>query len=228
MEITCNRCHQTIPEESCYCPTCGLPQLVYATTEGEAAAPVERWNEAVRDASQVEWKPALRVAMVLAIPAGVLCGILPLGLLGMVWMAAAAAWAVSLYARRQKPGWVTIGAGARIGLVTGLVGGWLALGTTGAGLYAQRFLLHQAGEMDRDWKMQLEASDQIYQRVMGQMGLYDAAQAELQRRFEMTPEGHATVVLFGVAIMTTILLLFSVAGGALGARMIARSRRPRA
>ena len=128
MEITCIRCHQTVEADSCYCPTCGLPQLVYSTEgEGGQAQP-ERWTEAVRDASSVDWKPALRAAMLLAIPAGLLsCGISPVSILGLFWMSAAAAWAVTIYVRGQRPAWITMGAGARIGLVTGLLAGALVV-----------------------------------------------------------------------------------------------------
>src|SRR4051812_26555835 len=103
MEITCHRCHQAVPEGSCFCPTCGLPQLVYATEEGAPVVSAERWTEAMRDAGQVDWNAALRVAMLLAVPAGLLsCVFWRVGILGLFWMAAAAAWAVSLYVRRQK------------------------------------------------------------------------------------------------------------------------------
>src|SRR5450755_793290 len=112
MEITCTRCHQPVEAENCYCPTCGLPQLVYASENGAGPAQPERWNESVRDASSVEWKPALRAAMLLAVPAGLLsCGISPVGMLGLFWMSAAAAWAVTLYVRGQRPAWITTGAG---------------------------------------------------------------------------------------------------------------------
>ena len=76
MEITCNRCHQTVQAENCYCSSCGLPQLVYATDGAQAQAQPERWDEAVRDASSIDWKPALSAALKLAIPAGVLCAML--------------------------------------------------------------------------------------------------------------------------------------------------------
>src|ERR1700739_4997069 len=98
MEITCHRCHQPGDAEDCYCPACGLPQLVY-TTEGESGqAPAERWCAAGRRACGVEWKPAMRAALALAVPAGFLSsGLSPVGILGMFWMAAAAAWAVAIY-----------------------------------------------------------------------------------------------------------------------------------
>ena len=149
MEITCTRCHQTIQTEDCYCPACGLPQLLYTADGVPGQAQPEQWNEAVRDASKVEWKPALRAALMLAVPAGLLSsGLSPLGYLGLFWMAAAAAWAVVLYVRSQRPAWITIGAGARIGLVTGLLGGWLAFSASGGALFVERFVFHQSSQID--------------------------------------------------------------------------------
>ena len=132
MEITCTRCHQTIQAENCYCPVCGLPQLVYTAECAPGQGQPERWNEAVRDAGSVDWKPALRAALMLAVPAGLLCSMLsPVSIFGLLLMAAAAAWAVVLYVRSQRPAWITIGAGARIGLVTGVLGGWTGCRITG-------------------------------------------------------------------------------------------------
>src|SRR5271166_6420542 len=116
MEITCTRCHQTILADNCYCPACGLPQLVCSAEGVTGTGITERLQEPVRDASSVDWKTALRVVLMLAVPAGILSSeASPFGLLGMFWMASAAALAVVLYLRRQRPGWITMGAGARIG-----------------------------------------------------------------------------------------------------------------
>src|SRR5262252_4547371 len=152
METTCNRCHQPIEAESCYCPTCGLPQLVYTGESGTGQTQPEK-AETVRDASCVDWKAALRAAVLLAIPTGVLSsGISPAGVLGLFWMLAAAAWAVTLYVRGQRPAWITVGAGARIGLVTGLIAGAVAFTVSGSTLFVQRVVLHQSGTIDSEWK----------------------------------------------------------------------------
>ena len=104
MEILCNRCHQAIQAGDCYCPACGLPQLVYTADGTPGQAQPERWNEAVQDASIVNWKPALRAALMLAVPAGLFSSMLsPLSSLWIFWMAAAAAWTVVLYVRSQRP-----------------------------------------------------------------------------------------------------------------------------
>ena len=229
MEITCNRCHQPVTEESCYCPTCGLPQLLY-TSEGNAGqVQQEKWNEAVNDASAVDWKPALRAAMLLALPAGLLsCGISPVGgsILGLVLMVGASAWAVTIYVRGQHPAWITMGAGARIGLVTGLMAAALAFAITGIALFLERFAFHQSGAMDMQWKMLVDAMVQISQRVMGQLGVPDQGQYQMQRNLMLSPEGHAAYETLNIASNDAFLILFAAAGGAMGARILARSRRP--
>jgi hypothetical protein len=231
MEITCNRCHQTVEAEDCYCPACGLPQFVYSADVVPGQAQPERWNEAVRDASSVEWKPALRAALMLAVPAGMLSsGVSRLGFFGLVWMAAAAAWAVAIYVRSQRPAWITIGAGVRIGLVTGLLAGWLAFGVSGGALFVQRFVLHQSSQIDAEWKTRVDMSQQLTQQWTAGMGPADATQAQAARTqiqtFMLSPEGHAGIEAFGFAANSLFLLCFAAVGGALGARLMARARRP--
>jgi hypothetical protein len=229
MEITCSRCHQAVETENCYCPTCGLPQFVYANESDASQAMPERGNETARDASSVDWKPALRAAMLLALPAGLLSsGISPVGMLGLFWMSAAAAWAVTIYVRGQRPVWITTGAGARIGLVTGLIAASLAFTVGGGALFVERFGLHQANVIDAQWKIQVEQSNQLTQQLMSQVGVVDAAQLQAQKNLMLSPEGHAGIEAFGLASNAVFLLLFASAGGAMGARLLARSRRPEA
>jgi hypothetical protein len=221
MEVTCSRCHQTVQPEDCFCPYCGLPQLVY-TAEG-AAAPgqIERVGEPVRDAGTVDWKPALRLALMLAVPAGAICSMYsPAGILGLPLMAAAGAWAVALYMRGRRPAWITIGAGARIGLVTGILGCWTAAFTTAISLYAMRFWLHQGPSIDDAWNAQISLSTQL----LASWGV-DAQQIAMNRAIMVSPEGHAGAMLLDTAVLAVILLGFSVAGGALGARFLGRPRR---
>jgi hypothetical protein len=223
MEITCNRCHQTVQTDNCYCPACGLPQLVYdAESQPEQNAPA-RWNEAVRDASSVAWKPAIKFALILAVPVGMLCSILsPIGIFGLVLMAATAAWVVTLYMRSQHSPWITTGAGARIGLVTGLLGGWTAAATTGVALYAMRFWSHQGYVFDNFWQNLIV---QQMTRQWTSMGV-DAQTITTARAWLLSPEGRAGWVLSAVSFLAAALLLVAVAGGALGARLHAHSRRP--
>lgn len=222
MEVTCHRCHRTVQIEDTYCPACGLPQLVYSADEATGPGQAERWNEPLRDASMVAWKPALRVAAMLAVPAGLLCSVYsPVGKLGLLWMAAAAAWAVLLYVRNQQAPWITLGAGARIGLVTGIFGGWTAAAATGATLVVMRFPLHQGKVIDGYWE------DKVNEVVARELAVgADAHSIALAKAWLLSPEGRAGMILLGVMALCFALLFFAAAGGALGARMTVRTRRP--
>ena len=231
MEITCNRCHQTVEAENCYCPSCGLPKLVYEAGDapGQAQA-VEPGVGAVRDAASVDWKPALRAALMMAVPAGLLSsGLSPVGFFGLVWMSTAAAWAVVLYVRNQSPAWITLGAGARIGLVTGLLAAWLAFSVSGGALFVERFVFHQSGQIDAEWKNRVAMSQEMAAQWTAGAAPGDATQAQSVRSqvqaFMLSPEGHASIEACGYAANSFFLLIFATAGGALGARYLARSRR---
>jgi hypothetical protein len=231
MEITCTRCHQAVEADNCYCPTCGLPQLKYSAENVPGQAPPERWTEPVRDASMVDWKRALPVALMLAVPAGLLSsGVSPMSGFGLFWMAAAAAWTVALYLRSQRPAWITVGAGARIGLVTGLLGGWMAFAVSGGQLFVDRALLHKGGQFDTDWQQSVDAGNQRVQQLLSGMSSEFQAQLQLSqaqnRSVVLSPYGRAGSAAFGLATGTGFLILFAIAGGALGARLQARARRP--
>ncbi len=221
MELTCSRCHQTVLDAYCYCPACGLPQFVYSAENSGNTGERNRWDEVVRDANAVDWKSAMRSALPLAIPAGFLCSMLsPVNILGVLLMGTAAAWAVTLYMRSQRPAWITVGAGARIGLVTGVVGSWAAAAMSGLSLYAMRFWLHQG-----DW------FDNFWQSVVNQwqaQGIASGADTQNLAAFKallISPQGRAGFVLVGIAFLMATLVLFAIAGGALSARMLTRTRR---
>ena len=234
MEITCTRCHQTVDADSCYCATCGLPQLVYSADPSSGLAQPERWNEPVRDAASIDWKPALRAALMLAVPAGLLSSVRsPVAFMGLFWMAAAAGWAVVLYVRSQRPAWITIGAGARIGLVTGLLGGWLAFSASGGALFVERFAFHQSSQIDSEWNSEMTLNQELTQQLTSGIAPSDAADAQSAKAemkalydFTLSPEGHAGWEAFLLARNSLLLLAIAVAGGALGARILARTRRP--
>lgn len=221
MEMTCSRCHQTVQDGYCYCPTCGLPQFVYSAENATDAEQPDRWDQAVRGANSVDWIAALRSTLPLAIPAGVLCSLLsPVSVFGLLLMGAAAAWAVVLYTRGQRPSWVTIGAGARIGLVAGVIGGCSAAVVSGFSLFAMRFWLHQGSYFDKFW---LDLVDQ--QQAQGIALGADRQALAAFKAMMISPQGRAGMVLSAVVFLMATLVLFAIAGGALSARLLARTRR---
>lgn len=222
MELTCNRCHQTVEAEDCFCPICGLPQIVFSAEGNATAGQPERWPETVRDAGTVNWKPALKLSLVLAIPAGILCAeVTRVGPAGVLLVPFAAAWAVALYVRNQQPSWITVGAGARIGLVTGILASWTAALTLGFALYAQRYWMRQGSSIDNFWATLINQLNQQW----ASMGI-DAQTIAAYRALLQSPEGRAGYMLSTVGFLACIILVFAVAGGALGARFLGRPRRP--
>lgn len=216
MEITCTRCHQSVPADSCFCPACGLPQLVYSSEDSTVAVPAERGGFVPRDANSVEWKSALRAAVLLAIPAGLLSfGFAPIGLF---WTAAAAAWAVSRYVRRQRPGWITTSAGARIGLVTGLISGWLAFCVTAVTFFCTRFWFHQGETFDQAWQAIVNQSTQQQMQAMSA----DVQAITSIRNLMLSPQGRAGFALTIALCLEIALIAFAAAGGAIGARLMSK------
>jgi hypothetical protein len=223
MELTCNRCHQTVESGASFCPNCGLPQLVYSAEELAGNGEPERWEEAVRDASSVAWQPAMRSALMLGVPAGVVCAFLwPVGILGMILMGFAGAWVVSIYMKRQQPAWITLGAGARIGMVTGLIGTWASGATSGIALFAMRYWAHQGSVFDNFWTHLVNVQLSQQWNSMGA----DAQTVAMLKSMLLSPEGRGMWALCTVAFLMASSLVFAIAGGALSARLQARRRRP--
>ncbi len=231
MEITCSRCHQAIPPDGLYCPSCGLPQLVYSSEEKAVSSQPNQWDSVLLEVGAVEWKPALRAVLLLAVPAGVIFGGTSfLGLLGLVWVAAAAAWSVTLYVRRQRaarrPVLLTTGAGARIGLVTGLITGWIAFAAFGAMMCADRFVFHQGKDLDDLWQTQVAKASEQWQSISAtsQDPQATLAFSKSLAAWLLSPEGRAGSILSFLVLVEFILVVFAVAGGMLGAKLIAKPR----
>jgi RNA polymerase subunit RPABC4/transcription elongation factor Spt4 len=234
METTCSRCHQTIPTDGLYCPSCGLPQFVYSGEESAVPAQANQSADAPHEVGAVEWKPALRLVLLLSVPVGLLLGRTNfLELLGLIWIAAVAAWAVTLYVRRQRaaqrPFWLTTGAGARIGLVTGLITGWVAFAAFAASLYVERNVFHRGKEMDDARQAQvakgyeLLQSSGLWQSLVASTRDPQAAEAMVKEQiaWSLSPEGTAGSALSEVLMAEFLLVAFAVAGGAMGAKLLA-------
>ena len=177
------------------------------------------WPAAVPTADVVDWRQAMRLILLFALPTGVAANML--SLLGAVLMAIAAALVVLLYMRNRRPAWITTGAGARIGLVLGLLAGWVSLASAGVSLFVMRFGLHQGKSFDDVW---LQFVQQQAPATLAAFGL-DAGQVSQQCAMLLSPDGQAGFMVAGLLISLVILLVLSVVGGAVGARLAVRRRR---
>jgi hypothetical protein len=179
-------------------------------------------------AADIAWRPALQACLMLSIPAAILVSRLS-PLIGLFWIMGAAAWAVVLYTRRARIPGISAGAGARIGLVTGLFAGWLTCGVNGAALWVARSLEHQGGEIDSVWQTAVQKNFEQQQQMLAQMGMASADAAQMMqsmRTMMLSAEGRAGFALFGFLTDAVLVVLFSVIGGAVGARFLAHPRRP--
>ncbi len=125
-------------------------------------------------------------------------------------MPLAATWVIALYMRSQRPAWITIGAGARIGLVTGILGGSAAALTTGVALYAMRFWLHQGNVFDDMWQNQIKVGSQ----QLAALG-FDAQTVANTRLMMLSPDGRAASMLFNTALMSLVILALGLAAARL-------------
>jgi hypothetical protein len=222
MEITCTRCHQTVQPADCFCPYCGLPQLVYDCETAADPTQPDKWNEIVRDAGSIDWKPALRYAVLLGMPAGILASLLAgASYLGLLLMGVTGALVIVLYMRNRRPSWITLGAGTRIGLVTGILGGWTAIFASGIALFAARHWFHQGPDLDSSLTKQINDSSQ----QLLSLGM-DAQNIATVKQFLLSPEGRAGGLIWSACFLGIALLIFAVAGAAISTRILARTRRP--
>lgn len=148
--------------ESPFCPHCGTPQLFLAMenqsveTGGEPTLRPDGTSSTGRQPpprpQQVEWKTAIRCALLVAGIGSVLSLVSMrvdvLTLVSLVWMMFASLITLALYQMRRPGAWIDVRVGARIGLVVGMC---MALGlgavVAGAGLVA-RYGLHAMGTFD--------------------------------------------------------------------------------
>jgi hypothetical protein len=90
--------------------------------------------------------------------------------------------------------------------------------------------MHHSSEIDSDWKKGIDAGQQWTRQIAENMGPAFSAQMEAtsaqNEAWMLSPEGHAGGQAFDLAIASAFLLFFAMAGGALGARLLAPARTP--
>jgi ribosomal protein L40E len=222
MEQVCHRCGGTLNTSEPFCPHCGAPQLRYEATEEPAphphAAPAQRLN--ARNPNAIHWSDALLVAILVAIPAGVLSALLGLEAL---WGIAGGMTIISLYRRRTgtlltgKMGW-------RIGALLGVFAAAIASITEAITLVVQRFALHQGAMLDARYH-------DVGQQLVDQLTRSNPDAAAVLPgfvHFWLTPDGAAAMVLINAAGVAVFVLIFASIGGALGARLTQKTAQPSA
>lgn len=215
MHEFCHRCGGEISDgdrSTPFCQHCGAPQIYLvdheqpvdsgeANTTGAAPPPSPR---------QVEWKTAIRCALLVAGIAAALSLVAArfeaVSPLSWLWTVSGSLITLGLYQRRRPKAWMDAGIGARIGVVVGVIlVGCLAVAMAAGGLVA-RYLLHNMAGFDAQLTQQLH--------LQIDHALATNPDAKSIRGFLYSPEFRAAMMLAGFAMVSGILLVLSTVGGA--------------
>ncbi len=162
----------------------------------------------------IRWELAWRGALLCGVGAAILTAIPVVSLGCCLWMLGAGAFSVSLYQKRMSETVITPGMGMKLGALAGVFGfvvnavfstiSFVALRTSGG-------FRHAMGE-----QMQRQMSSNPDPKV----------QEMMQHMFDWmnTPQGAATMIVFYLIIMAVVFVVFTGAGGALGASMFGKRR----
>ncbi|WP_353069834.1 hypothetical protein RBB75_05705 [Tunturibacter empetritectus] len=231
MHEYCHRCGGELSAsvgDSPFCPHCGSPQIYLQDYELQSNGE-EQSNGAEGDTTgamppprpqQVEWKTAIRCALLVAVVAAVLsvlsARVQLVSPLTWLWTISGSMITLALYQKRKPLAWMDAGIGARIGVVVGLaLVSCLAVAMAGAGLVA-RFGLHNMAGFDAELTQTLHA--QVEKAAATTPEPPDVV------RFLYSPEARAGIMLAGFAMVSGVLLVLSTVGGALGGFMRMRRK----
>ncbi|HYV73521.1 MAG TPA: hypothetical protein VFB24_04610 [Candidatus Binatia bacterium] len=158
----------------------------------------------------MQWQFAWKGALLTGLIAAVLTAIPYVGFGCCLWMLSTGALAVGLYQRRVPGVYVTPGMGMRIGALSGTIA---FVVTTFWSVY----------EFARDNQQFRSIFTEQMEKTISSNP--DPRAQEIMRQFVNnlnTPEGLATFFVIILIIMAIVFVIFSAAGGALGASMFAR------
>jgi|ERR1700722_6133400 len=225
MHEYCHRCGGELPASdgvSPFCPHCGSPQIYLQDYEQQSGAAEADTTGALPPPrlQQVEWKTAIRCALLVAGIAALLGMVAQrvqvVSLFSSLWTIGGSMITLALYQRRRPLAWMDAGVGARIGMVSGLalvacLGAALAIG----GL-AARYGLHSMAGFDAELTQIMHVG---YEKTVAM----SPAPPEFQRLF-FSPEFRAAYVLAMLGITAGFLLILSTVGGAVGGFMRMRRK----
>jgi hypothetical protein len=219
MHEHCHRCGGELAAGdggSPFCPHCGAPQI-YMTEQAEAedAGDGSTGVSPPPRPQQVEWKTAIRCAIVVSAVAALLSvastGLPILSPLSWLWTVSGSVIALALYQRRRPQAWMDAGVGARIGIMVGMtLVASIAIAMATAGLVA-RYKLHAMGMFDTELRAQIDKAAAM-----------NPQPAEVMR-YIYSPEFKAGMMLAGFAMMAGFIMVLSTLGGAVSGMV--RTRR---
>jgi len=234
VEYPCYRCQALIDEGIAFCPHCGAPQIrvippeenmpaspssVAPNTPEEFPSPTQTppWSPgAMRhgSVSSIQWDLAWQGALLAGAGAAVLTAIPFVSIGCCLWMLAAGTLSVVLYQRRTPGTLITPGMGMKLGALAGVFGFAINAFVTTVSFVAFRSSSDfRRGLQEQMDKQIANSSDPKAQEIMRQM--FD---------WINTPQGMATFMVLILVVLAIMFVVFTAAGGALGASMFGRRR----
>jgi hypothetical protein len=217
MNLLCHRCGASLSASELFCSTCGSPQLkVTQQEEGETGYAAGRAPVTIARAQGISWKEAIRAALLVAVPAGLLSAVSVLSWGCCLWVVGGAVLAIVVYHRRAPTFLLEIRSGVRIGAVAGLIAAYSSVIATAAWRVFARYVLHQGSAIDELYVQIIQQSTTLVQSNPDTQ-----AQWHAYVNFLMSPDGRAAYTLMNAATTSIAIILFSAIGGALGVRLLA-------
>jgi hypothetical protein len=214
VEYSCHQCGTALEQGVAFCPQCRAPQIRVSIPEivaspGTASDPAVASLPAYFGASlgtRIEWSQALPATALAGLIAAVLM-MTPLAGFGL-GMLIGGSLSVVFYRRRIPLAHITPGMGARLGMVTGILGG---------GIFAA--LLSIGIVMFHAWDTIRAKLIEIVEQAAARN---PDPQAQQAMEFFKSPDG--IVLLLTTALIGTLMafVIFSGVGGALGAALLRR------
>lgn len=229
MEHPCYKCATSIDETLPFCPHCGAPQIRVTSPEEDATQTASQGSDESQNASSpsawapgattyapqaatIQWELAWKGGLLSGLGAAVLTAIPIVGFGCCLWLLGAGALSVWLYQRRVPGSLVTPGMGMRIGAAAGAIG-YLATTIWSVLSFAsnsQEFRAAMQAQIDKSLANNPDPrAQEIMRQFVGNLN---------------TPQGLATFFVLILVIMAVVFVIFSAAGGALGASMFGRRR----
>jgi hypothetical protein len=221
VEYPCHQCHATVQEGMAFCPQCNAPQIRVAVADVGPSSRTPDFETPHQEVLQgivsagssagpgIEW--------VRAFPAMALAGLIAAGITLMPFntfglgLLAGGVLSVAFYRRRSVMADITPGMGARLGIVSGILGFGMSALVVAIGSSKSHVDEEIRGKM-------IEAVKQAAARSSD-------PQAQKVVEFVQTPQGFTLFLSLLVIVIFVSFILFSGLGGALGAALLRRKPR---
>jgi ribosomal protein L40E len=212
VELSCHRCHASLPEGASYCSHCGSPQIRVPAPEPEEAGATSQALPLPDSSASLYWRTAVPIAAKVGIVTAVVLNLPLVGFLFPAWILLSGWIAVRMYIRRVPTHLIGPTGGGALGALTGFMSFLFVTALTSAYFWLKATVFHQGEELRQGLR------DLLQQAAAGK--------PDGQQLLQMldTPTGLATLMAMGLIVLLVLFLLFSSVGGLFATISLRRRR----